>query len=351
MIGLRSAMAHPNRLCYRSESSALRSLALGLALTAFLAFLAAAVATRLSIPWLARAGESDRTMHSGFVPQGGGAALLASAFATAALTGAVNAAFMLAVIALAALSWRNDHAHISANVRLACHLTVATAYVSTLPDEARVLQGLFPFAVDRMATVLALSWMMNLFNFMDGINGLAGAETIAIAAGYLLLAGAPSDHATLAAALAGASGGFLVWNLRGKALVFLGDVGSVPLGFITGALMIDLALRGFWAAALILPAYFVADATLTLLTRLLRGESASIPHRAHFYQRAAQGLGSHLSVVARVAVANALLIVLATWSIYAPWLALAGAVAVVGGLLFELSRVAVAPIRSSDSDP
>src|SRR5262249_59322582 len=106
---------------------------------------------------------------------------------------------------------------------------------------------------------------------------------------------------------AAASVGFLVWNWA-PARIFLGDVGSVPLGYLLGFLLLALAWSGYWKIALILPLYFLADATITLCRRLVRGERVWRPHRTHFYQRAVQrGLG-HADVVLRVIAANLLLI-------------------------------------------
>ena len=98
-----------------------------------------------------------------------------------------------------------------------------------------------------------------------------------------------------------------MWNWA-PARIFLGDVGSVPLGYLLGFLLLFVAARGHWRIALILPLYFLADATITLLRRLARGELVWRPHRQHFYQRAVQrGLG-HAAVVRRVIAADIVLI-------------------------------------------
>ena len=134
-----------------------------------------------------------------------------------------------------------------------------------------VFQGWLPSGLDAIATALIWVWFINLFNFMDGIDGIAGSEAAAIGLGLVLVAsiGVASDLgiAVPAAAIAAAALGFLVWNWT-PARIFLGDVGSVPLGYVLGYLLRELALRGWWKAALILPLYFLADATLTLLRRL-----------------------------------------------------------------------------------
>lgn len=327
-----------------------------------IAALVAALLTRLAIPWLERQGavahENARTMHSGAVPKGGGLALLVAAAVAIIVTGFAAGgdwpprSLIGGTVALAILSWRDDVGDLPAVVRFCVHLAVAAWAVLSLPDDARVFQGYLPHAADRLLAVIALGWMMNLFNFMDGINAIAGAEMIAIAAGYLalgLVTAAALLFATLAAALIGASAGFLIWNARARPLVFLGDVGSVPLGYLAGVLMIDLAVAGHWAAALILPAYFLLDATLTLLRRVAAGERPWQAHRSHAYQRAARAIGAHLPVVAWISLANALLIVAALASVSHPAAAIVAAVAILAALMLKLERAGRS--RSSDSGP
>ncbi len=332
-----------------------------LLLTVLAAAAVSALLTRAMIPWLRQRGavatENDRTMHSGIVPKGGGLPLLISVVAVTSAfhpLAALAPPLLAALVPLAALSWRDDIAPLPALLRFPVHLAAAALFVMGLPGDATVFQGWLPFALDRALTILALTWMMNLYNFMDGINGIAGAETVAISGGYLLIgatAATTLSYLPLAAALAGACAGFLVWNCREKALLFLGDVGSVPLGFLTGALMIDLAIKGYWAAALILPSYFLADATITLLQRLMRGEKIWQAHKSHFYQRAAQGYGRHLPVVEWVSYANLLLIY---WAVEfqsgaTMWLALALAALILVPLLMLFDRVGKS--RSSGKGP
>jgi UDP-N-acetylmuramyl pentapeptide phosphotransferase/UDP-N-acetylglucosamine-1-phosphate transferase len=324
---------------------------LSLLLTALAAAAVSALLTRAMIPWLQARGavatENDRTMHTGIIPKGGGLPLLVSVIAVTSAFHPLTALappILAALVALAVLSWRDDVSPLPAAVRFPVHLGAAALFVMSLPGEVTVFQGWLPLALDRVLTILALTWMMNLYNFMDGINGIAGAETVAIAGGYWLIgatAASTLSYLPLAATLVGASAGFLVWNCREKALVFLGDVGSVPLGFLTGALMIDLAIKGYLVAALILPSYFLADATITLLRRLMRGEKVWEAHKTHFYQRAAQGYGRHLPVVAWISYANLLLIY---WAVEfqdggTKWAALALAAAILVPLLILFDRV------------
>src|SRR3546814_8785143 len=122
------------------------------------------------------------------------------------------------------------------------------------------------------------------------------------------------------------------------AKVFLGDVGSVPLGFLLGWLLLGLAAAGHWAAALILPLYYLADATITLGCRALRREKIWQAHREHFYQRAVQRGRSHATVSRAVFGVNACLAALALASLTAPWMALVAAALVVAGLLAWMAR-------------
>lgn len=136
--------------------------------------------------------------------------------------------------------------------------------------------------------------------------------------------------------LASALAGFLVWNWA-PARIFMGDTGSIPLGFIFGLFALDLALRGAWQAALILPLYFVVDATLTLLRRIARRERFWEAHREHAYQRAILAGATHSDVAVRLAILNVALIGLAVVSLVYPLWALIGAVGVTLLLFGSLS--------------
>ncbi len=322
----------------------------------FVTFLAAAllaaILTRAFIGWVETkniaAEENHRSMHKGRVPVGGGLPLLVVAILIGCLLWPLPAAgqvLLAALAALAVVSWADDVMTVPAVVRFAAHIAAAAAALSVIPPDRLVLQGLVPFALDRALSGLALVWFVNLFNFMDGVDGIAGIETVAISAGYaVVVALAPHADAglvPLAVATAGAALGFLLWNWH-PARIFMGDVGAVPLGFLTGWLMLDLASRGYWAPALVLPLYFVADATITLLRRILRGDRPWEPHREHFYQRAAKAWGNHAVVVRQVLVLNAALVGYAAVAVSHPWIGLGLAAAAVAMLLNNLGNAAPA---------
>lgn len=199
---------------------------------------------------------------------------------------------------LCLLSWLDDLRGLPASLRLVSHAAMTTAIVLLMPSDALVFQGVLPTPVDRVLTILAWVWFINLFNFMDGIDGISGVQLLGMGAGVIAL-GAVTPLAdqlvSFAVVLAGAACGFLLWNWH-PAKIFLGDAGSAPLGFLAGWVLIRLAIAGEWEAALILPAYYSADGTITLVRRLLRGERVWYAHREHFYQRAVQSGCSHSTV-------------------------------------------------------
>jgi UDP-N-acetylmuramyl pentapeptide phosphotransferase/UDP-N-acetylglucosamine-1-phosphate transferase len=309
-------------------------------------------ATGAATGWLRRRAILDhpnaRSSHDRPVPRGGGLGLLVGlaggwAGVVALLPGAdarATAAMLVGGLLLAAVSFIDDLRGLPVPARLAVQLVAVTGALAALPADALVLQGCLPPVADRLLTGLAWLWFINLFNFMDGIDGLSGVEAASIGLGVALVAWLAGGVATIGfgVTLAAASLGFLAWNWQ-PARVFLGDVGSVPLGFALGWLLLRLTLDGAWAAALILPAYYWADASLTLLLRLGRGEAVWRPHRDHFYQRAVRQGMSHADVARQVMAANLILVALAVLSVQgAAWLALALASLPVGRLLWRFGR-------------
>jgi UDP-N-acetylmuramyl pentapeptide phosphotransferase/UDP-N-acetylglucosamine-1-phosphate transferase len=287
---------------------------------------------------------NERSMHRVPVPVGAGIAMVATTLMLwpwwQSQAGGAQLVLLASFAGLGLLSWIDDRRQLSAAMRLSAQAAAVALCLAWLPPDARVLQ-ILPLVLERFLLGLAWLWFINLFNFMDGIDGLAGSETIAVALGYLALvtyAGLEDPFWRLALVIAASAAGYLFWNWH-PAKVFMGDSGSIPLGFLLGWLMLDLALAGQWAAGLILPLYFVADATLTLLARARRGETLWQAHRQHFYQRAVLGGATPSGVVWRVGASNAILIVLAFVSVQHPALALVAAAVTVGGLLAHLKSL------------
>jgi UDP-N-acetylmuramyl pentapeptide phosphotransferase/UDP-N-acetylglucosamine-1-phosphate transferase len=286
-----------------------------------------------------------RSMHAAPIASGAGIVIIAISLGVfLTLAPEHNGSTILVVTLaglLAALSWIDDHhGGLSPALRLIAHVVAVTVVLFQLDGTQRMVPAL-PLVLERVLIGVAWVWLINLYNFMDGIDGLAGSETIAVALGYSLVVmaiGATGSSDALALVMAGATAGYLTWNWP-PAKVMMGDAGSVPLGFLVGWLMIDLALRGQLAAALILPLYFLIDATWTLARRLLRGEIPWRPHREHAYQRAALASGSHAAVVWRVIAANIALVALAVLSVRLPVIALVCSASVVAILMIHLERM------------
>ena len=188
-----------------------------------------------------------------------------------------------------------------------------------MPDEARVASFL-PLWMERALLVVAGVWFVNLTNFMDGIDWMTVAEVVPITV-YLVViglsGGLPAYAVVVAIALGGAMLGFAPFN-QPVARLFLGDVGSLPIGLLLGWLLLLLATQGHVAAAILLPLYYLADATITLLRRLSAGEKIWQAHRTHFYQRALGNGFSVREIVAHIFVLNLILASLATATVLAP---------------------------------
>jgi UDP-N-acetylmuramyl pentapeptide phosphotransferase/UDP-N-acetylglucosamine-1-phosphate transferase len=199
------------------------------------------------------------------------------------------AAWLPSFAALAIVSLADDARGVRVSVRLAVHAAAAVwtaALLWRLPAGLPGVAAAPQYLAWMAATALALAWAANLYNFMDGSDGLAGATAL-IGFGALGLGAAQDEALRLAClALAAASVPFLAVN-RPPARLFLGDVGAVPLGFLAAAFGIGGALRGDWPLWFPLLVFlpFVADATATLLLRMARGERVWQAHRSHYYQR------------------------------------------------------------------
>ena len=174
-----------------------------------------------------------------------------------------------------------------------------------------------PVWVELPVTGFAWLWFVNLFNFMDGIDGITGVETISIGSGVigLVMIGSVGIELQLPAlAMVAAITGFLVWNWQ-PSKIFIGDVASIPLGFLSGWMLLETAaasagLSG-WAAAVLLPGYYLVDATFTLVRRMLRRENIFEAHRQHFYQQATQRGFSHAGACLAILALNIFLIAMA----------------------------------------
>jgi UDP-N-acetylmuramyl pentapeptide phosphotransferase/UDP-N-acetylglucosamine-1-phosphate transferase len=228
--------------------------------------------------------------------------------------------------------------------RLILQALAVGAILLAAPGDARVVAAC-PAWIERGLLLLAGLWFVNLVNFMDGLDWMTVAEVVPITAAMIVLGTLgelPVAATIVAAALCGAMLGFAPFN-RPVAKIFLGDVGSLPIGLLLGWCLLQLAYRQQFAAALLLPLYYLADATVTLFRRLLNREPFWAAHRSHFYQRATDNGFTVLGVVREVFVLNVGLAVLAIASTYAHSAAIDVAFLTIGGVgvalaMFRFSR-------------
>jgi UDP-N-acetylmuramyl pentapeptide phosphotransferase/UDP-N-acetylglucosamine-1-phosphate transferase len=207
----------------------------------------------------------------------------------------VELALLGSAVLLMAISWIDDRKGLSPAIRFATQAVTVGAVMALLPADLSISAGLLPLPLDRLVAAFIWLWFVNLFNFMDGIDGIAGGTAAAMGFGLMLVwlrHGPDQLEAFRGAMFIPVAAGFLVWNWH-PAKIFMGDVGSVPLGYLLGFCLIRLAMDGGQIAALIIAMYYLADATITLLKRARRGEKIWQAHREHYYQRSTQLGRSH----------------------------------------------------------
>ena len=327
-----------------------------------LSFAAAALAVLLSgvLTWairpllvrIALAKPNARSSHRVPTPQGAGIAVIAATLIAAvtviAFAGAAEMKIPVAVFGatlfIAVVGFADDVNSIPVVSRLLLQgLAVAVVILAT-PENLRIVPAC-PLWIERGLLFLAGLWFVNLVNFMDGLDLMTVAEIVPLTGALVLLgwlAELPAPATVAAAALFGAMLGFAPFN-RPVAKIFLGDVGSLPIGLLAGWCLLQLAWHQQVAAALLLPLYYLTDATVTLVRRIVRREPFWAAHRTHFYQRATDNGFSVWRVVSEVFALNVLLAALATGAVMTSSSAISGLLLAAGGvatafLMYRFSR-------------
>lgn len=294
-------------------------------LTSVGAFVASGLLTRAARRFALARGVLDvpnaRSSHERPTPRGGGIAIVlatVSALGVLAAVGVVKPDLLLALtgggLAVASVGLIDDRHPLPAWVRLIVHIAAAIWALFWLGrgSDGVVLQVL---------NVLAIVWVLNLYNFMDGIDGIAASEGIFVSwggGGLLLALGGGLGVAAAAFAFGAACGGFLIWNWP-PAKIFMGDVGSGYLGYVIAVLALassHVNPVSLWVWLILGGAFFV-DATVTLIRRTLRGDRVYQAHRSHAYQWLARRWGSHKRVTLTVLALNV------SWLLPCAWFAMA----------------------------
>lgn len=262
---------------------------------------------------------NSRSSHVIPTPRGGGLAFVVCFLLAMMVLSAIHIItmrqlyIMIGPAALVALlGFLDDRYDLPAKWRLAGHFIVAALAVYLLAGSSIITHyELTPtlFYLGGFCTVVYLVWLLNLFNFMDGIDGIAAAEAICICIGGALLYAFDGQFMLMIQPLllASAVAGFLVWNFP-PARIFMGDAGSGFLGFVIGIFSLQATLynNNLLACWLILAAVFITDATYTLIRRALNGARVLEAHRTHAYQHAADYAGKHWPVTIGVILINTL---------------------------------------------
>lgn len=269
------------------------------------------------------------------------AATLIAAVTVIAFAGTAEMKIPIAVFGatlfIAAVGFADDVNSLPVVPRLLLQGLAVAAVILVAPDSLRIVPAC-PLWLERGLLILAGLWFVNLVNFMDGLDLMTVAEIVPITGALVLLGwlgGLPASTTVAAAALFGAMLGFAPFN-RPVAKIFLGDVGSLPIGLLAGWCLLQLAWHQQVAAALLLPLYYLADATVTLLRRVARREPFWAAHRTHFYQRATDNGFSVWRVVSEVFALNLVLAALAVGSFMTSSTAIAGLLLGAGGAVTAL---------------
>jgi len=293
---------------------------------------------------------NERSSHSVPTPRGGGLAIVISsvtAIAVLAALGAIRVPLLLALcgggVAVAAIGFLDDRGSLSPGKRLLVHFCAAAWAVACVGplSELRIGMEVIHLGIAGYAiSVIGIVWFLNIFNFMDGIDGIAASEAIFMCGAAVLLStqSGTGDIAAAAAAIGAASLGFLVWNWP-PAKIFMGDVGSGYLGFAIGVLALADDARnpvGLWIW-IILAGVFVVDSSTTMIRRMSRGERITVAHRMHAYQHLARRAG-HAAVTASAAAINVVWLLPCAFlgslrPVYAFWLAILALCPLVVGAL------------------
>jgi UDP-N-acetylmuramyl pentapeptide phosphotransferase/UDP-N-acetylglucosamine-1-phosphate transferase len=321
--------------------SALSSIAIIVAAALLAAALIAALLPSLKRFALAR--PNVRSSHSAPTPQGGGIAVVIATLAVVGValtfTSIASSAIVslpivaFAIVVMTCLGAIDDVRPLPVTPRFVLQAVVVAAVLYAVPEQLRVIPAL-PWWLERCLLLIGGLWFVNLVNFMDGIDWMTVAEVVPLTATLAVIGFAdalPAYATALSLALVGAMIGFAYFN-KPTARIFLGDVGSLPIGLMLGFLLLLVAGAGHLIAALIAPLYYLADTTVTLLRRAARGEQILRAHRTHFYQRATDNGFTSMGIVTRVFAVNIGLGALSVTTVLVPG-TITGIAALIAGII------------------
>ena len=323
----------------------------------FISLITTNLLTYLLINYLALLGVVDvpnkRRAHNKITPRGGGLAIVIVviiAFSifeyleTEALFYSIRIVPIL--LTIATVSFLDDLKPMPILVRLSIHLICSTLSVLFFLFPGSLFHQELPLYIDFILSIIILTAFLNIYNFLDGIDGITSAESIHLSITMLLLCYLKSDIIinlnliiVLNIIILASSIGFLIFNWH-PAQIFLGDVGTISLGLLIGLclLLISASSSNLFVASFIASLYYIADGGLTILIRLLNKEKIWQPHLKHFFQKAVKNGKTHTEVVSRITICNIFLMILSIISCYEPLIAIILAMLVVMITLINFSK-------------
>lgn len=228
-----------------------------------------------------------------------------------------NLAVVFCGMILCGATWFDDYkpGGLSVRTRLIIQLLAVSIPLILWPlDQGRILPDTLPVVIERILMAFAWLWFCNLYNFMDGINGISGTQAISIAGGLLAYcfigpANVPIGYPLVLVIIIAAAAGFLFWNARPTAKIFLGDVGSIGFGYCLAFLLFVFAAQGHVIPAVLVTLVYAMDATTTLLKLIWQHKKIWESRREHYYHRGTiKGALTHLQGVGVIALVNIVLI-------------------------------------------
>jgi len=310
--------------------------------------IASLLLTRGLIDFMPKLGIMDvpsaRRSHKAPTPRGGGVAfviifstLLPSFEYYLIGTFERSAAILQIFLPISLISFWDDISHMNVVLRLIVHILCSLLAVMWLIHPSTILHYEIPMSLDLAIGSFALLAFLNVYNFLDGIDGITVSESMHLSATILVLCALRYDIIPnvdiiifIATIIFGWSIGFVYYNWQ-PARIFLGDVGSISIGFLIGVCLLTIASASakLFAACVIAALYYVADGGMTILIRLVKGERIWEPHLQHFFHKAVRKGRSHKRVVKRIIKCNILLMLFAVNSLYYPIISIIGALLVV----------------------
>lgn len=324
------------------------SFIINLAILGIIALITSLVITKLLINVMPKFGivdiPSKRRAHDKITPRGGGFAfvliysILLPAFEYFVVGSIEDSTIVLQIfIPISVVSFWDDISHVMIPLRLLIHILCSCLAIMWLVHPSPILHYELPVYLDLAIGTFALLTFLNIYNFMDGIDGITVSQSLHYSATILLLCFVRYDLipnvdmvVVTAVIIGGWSLGFIYFNWQ-PAKIFLGDVGSISLGFLIGVCLLTIASASakLFAACVIASLYYIADGGMTILIRVVKGERIWEPHLQHFFQKSVKNGKSHKRTVKRIMKCNVLLMLLAVQSLYYPVISIIGATLVV----------------------